>query len=326
MQRQRQIELLAACDLWSIGHIFSDLAQMQRKNCAHNRRRRLFGQINHFSDLPLKVFNMIGYPTESEIADIENDNVRNYISLCVAQFSDNVDNENSNTDNNNNADDSNETDFQDTRAIKKLKFIQKRFAGTNADGISLVQSLLTFDYKKRITISECIKHPYFDRVRDVEHLEYKPTDIQPKNEIIVYGYFRILNTHLKIASARNEIPFRVPPIIQSLVLSFYSKYKNDSCQQELHEFGSIQLNLFSTLSARKNFNLKQKLERDLELELRQELEQKEEEAAADEDEQLLLLTRTQLLRSRISQEIAHYCYMGMGRQHPNSRIRKHAFV
>jgi serine/threonine protein kinase len=222
-RRRRRIELLAASDLWSIGCIFSDFADMQ---ASINKRRPLFGKISDFNDIP-RIFHLIGYPTASEIADIDNENARKSISCCT-EFA---------------TEQPSHMRFNLSDTIKQERF-SERFPGMSTDGMSLIQSLLTFDYKKRITANECLNHPYFERVRDAERLEFMPFDITMRNETLVYGYFRILNSHLSTAAAPNEIPFRIPLTVQSLILTFYSYSRRDhSCQQEFERYGAIQLSL-----------------------------------------------------------------------------------
>ena len=73
------------------------------------------------------IFDLIGTPTKEEIAEIENEQWREFVRKCKK---------------------------------RKRKSFKKVFPDSNPQAIDLLQRLLTFDPKKRITVTEALEHEY----------------------------------------------------------------------------------------------------------------------------------------------------------------------
>jgi len=108
----------------------------------------------HRTDQLRVVFNVIGTPTNEEIARFKDKNVQIYLSNMTPS---------------------------------KPRDLGGQFPGTNEHGVQLLFNMLKFDVTKRITIAEALKSPYFSNVRDevaemrhqkVESFEFEDIDVE----------------------------------------------------------------------------------------------------------------------------------------------------
>ena len=142
---QQKPETLFATDIWAIGAIFAELLQMQRENRPDpTKRGPIFPGDSCFPleltqmddwrvDQMQVIFDVIGSPTEEEIAKITDEKAREYLRNLPQ---------------------------------RKRKNMSRIFPGADAHAHDLLLKLLMFDVDKRITIDNALEHPYFKAVRD----------------------------------------------------------------------------------------------------------------------------------------------------------------
>jgi len=160
-------KFLPAIDMWSCGCIMSELLQMQKNNVTDPRNRKpLFPGKTCFPlsakdpfayqdrrDQLNVIFDVIGTPVNKVIEDCCNEQCQKYLLSLPKR--------------------------------KPKKGLKDRFPGTSKDGIDLMKRLLNFDFRKRITAEEALKHPYFKDVRDVDaekrhavvHFDFEDVDV-----------------------------------------------------------------------------------------------------------------------------------------------------
>ncbi|EPT32431.1 cell-cycle-associated protein kinase MAPK, putative [Toxoplasma gondii ME49] len=144
-----------AIDVWSIGCIFAELLNMIKENVAyHADRGPLFPGSSCFPLSPDQkagndfkfhtrgnrdqlnvIFNILGTPSEEDIEALEKEDAKRYIRIFPKREG---------------------TD------------LAERFPASSADAIHLLKRMLVFNPNKRITINECLAHPFFKEVRIAE--------------------------------------------------------------------------------------------------------------------------------------------------------------
>merc|ERR1719249_538606 len=144
---QQEREYLYGVDVWSAGCIFAELLNMHKDN-AHGPKQRkpLFPGRTCFpfstknnadylqeTDQLRVVFDLMGTPSDDEIAKFKDQNVRTYL-----------------------------------RNMNKTepKNLRRKFPATNEHGTKLLGDMLKFDVTKRISVEDALKSPYFKNVRD----------------------------------------------------------------------------------------------------------------------------------------------------------------
>merc|ERR1712087_441706 len=188
---QQERDYVYGVDVWYIGCIFAELLQMHSKNQSNYKNRKVLFpgrscfpfstkdpfDYQHRSDQLRVVFNLIGTPTQSEIARFTDKNVQIYLN---------------------------------TMKPTEPKDLGARFPATNVHGIRfkrkgfslcwllmcllhkvptdfmLLLDMLRFDVTKRITVDEALQSPFFKNVRDeaaekrhqkVERFEFDDIDV-----------------------------------------------------------------------------------------------------------------------------------------------------
>lgn len=144
-----------AIDVWSIGCIFSELLSMIEENVErHCDRGPLFPGSSCFplspdqkngGDSKLQtrgnrdqlnvIFNVLGTPSEEDIEALEKDDARRYIRFFSKR------------------------DGRD---------LAERFSASSPEALNLLKRMLVFNPKKRISVDECLAHPFFEEVRNTE--------------------------------------------------------------------------------------------------------------------------------------------------------------
>ena len=147
---QQKQATLSAVDMWSIGAIFAELLQMQRENRPDPTKRgpifpgdscfplSIKDQMDYASrvDQMQVIFDVIGSPTEEEIAKITDEKARKYLRNLPQ---------------------------------RKRKNLRRLFPGADQHAQDLLLQLLKFDVDKRITVDKALEHPYLKAVRDPAH-------------------------------------------------------------------------------------------------------------------------------------------------------------
>jgi len=147
---QQKQATLSAVDMWSIGAIFAELLQMQRENRPDPTKRgpifpgdscfplSIKDQMDYASrvDQMQVIFDVIGSPTEGEIAKITDEKARKYLRNLPQ---------------------------------RKKKNLKRMFPGIDRHADDLMIKLLMFDVDKRITVDQALEHPYLKAVRDPAH-------------------------------------------------------------------------------------------------------------------------------------------------------------
>lgn len=145
LQQERQH--LYGVDVWSVGCIFAELLNMHKDNARGPKERKpLFPGRTCFpfstknnadylqeTDQLRVVFDLMGTPSNDEIAKFKDQNVRTYLR------------------NMNNT---------------QPKDLARKFPATNEHGTKLLADMLKFDVTKRISVEEALQSPYFKNVRD----------------------------------------------------------------------------------------------------------------------------------------------------------------
>lgn len=144
-----------AIDVWSIGCIFAELLNMIKENVAyHADRGPLFPGSSCFPLSPDQkngsdykfhtrgnrdqlnvIFNILGTPNDEDIEALEKDDAKRYIRIFPKRVG--ID-------------------------------LVERFPASSADALHLLKRMLVFNPNKRITINECLAHPFFEEVRIAE--------------------------------------------------------------------------------------------------------------------------------------------------------------
>ena len=158
-----------AIDIWSVGCIFAELMMMMKENAptftdrtplfpgkccfplsppgSHKVKVNEFGFPNEKTDQLNIIFDVIGSPSEDDMDFISDPNGVLYL-----------------------------------KSLKKKNKIdlKKKFPGSSDDALDLLEKMLLFNPNKRITVNECLEHPYFKDVRDPSkeeeadfHLEFE---------------------------------------------------------------------------------------------------------------------------------------------------------
>merc|ERR1719361_1204942 len=147
---QQKQATLSAVDMWSIGAIFAELLQMQRENRPDPTKRgpifpgdscfplSIKDQMDYASrvDQMQVIFDVIGSPTEEEIAKITDEKARKYLRNLPQ---------------------------------RKKKNLKRMFPGIDRNALDLMLQLLKFDVDKRITVDDALEHAYMKPVRDQAH-------------------------------------------------------------------------------------------------------------------------------------------------------------
>jgi mitogen-activated protein kinase 1/3 len=141
----------SAIDMWSIGCILAELFSMQAESFAHSSERlALFpGKSCYPLSMDNKqaykdrrdqlnmIFDVIGTPTESDIAHAQGAKAKEYLRSLRS---------------------------------KEPADLQAKYKGADADGINLLYQLLRFDPTRRITAAEALQHPYLAKVNKNKQL------------------------------------------------------------------------------------------------------------------------------------------------------------
>ncbi|KAK1442042.1 STKc MAPK [Babesia gibsoni] len=146
----------AAIDVWSAGCIFAELLNMVKNNVPDSTARSpLFPGSSCFplspdnknssdkardNDQLNMIFNIIGTPSEADIAAIAKPDVRRYVRM-----------------------------FHKRSPID----FRKRFRASSPLAIDLLKRMLTFDPEKRITVNDALKHEYFKDLYNPQLMEYE---------------------------------------------------------------------------------------------------------------------------------------------------------
>lgn len=152
---------LPAIDMWSMGCIMSELLQMQEDNVPDAAKREPlfpgkscfplsakdpFAYQDRMDQLNI-IFDVIGTPSKETIKECCNEQCQRYLlSLPKKTKSD----------------------------------VSKKFPGISREGLDLLQKLLDFDYRKRLTSEQALQHPYFNDVRD--------QDAELRHEVVKYDF------------------------------------------------------------------------------------------------------------------------------------------
>jgi len=174
---------LTAIDMWSVGCIMSELMQMQKENVGDaSSREPLFPGKSCFPlsakdpfayqdrmDQLNVIFNVIGTPSRATVEECCNEQCQRYLlSLDV----------------------------------KPKMNLQSRFPGASPASLDLLDKLLRFDYRERLTAEEALDHPYFADVRDLDaerrhdavHFSFEDIDLNMQtireliiDEIMIYN-------------------------------------------------------------------------------------------------------------------------------------------
>ena len=144
-------------DVWSVGCIFAELMMMMRENApTFTDRQPLFpgkscfplsppgknkvtvneyGFPNEKADQLNVIFDVIGSPDEESMGFVTDPNAVLYLK-SLSQ-----------------------------KKKNKINF-KSKFPGSSDESLDLLQKMLIFDPNKRITVNECLEHPFFQSIRD----------------------------------------------------------------------------------------------------------------------------------------------------------------
>ena len=144
-------------DVWSVGCIFAELMMMMKENSATFMERtplfpgkscfplsppgkntvklNEYGFPNEKADQLNVIFDVIGSPDEESMGFVTDPNAVLYLK-SLSQ-----------------------------KKKKKINF-QSKFPGSSVESLDLLQKMLIFDPNKRITVNECLEHPFFKNIRD----------------------------------------------------------------------------------------------------------------------------------------------------------------
>ncbi|SBS85304.1 mitogen-activated protein kinase 2, putative [Plasmodium malariae] len=193
-------------DIWSTGCIFAELLNMMK--CHINNPTNRFPLFPGSSCFPLSpdhnskkvheksnrdqlnvIFNVIGTPTEDDLKSINKDEVIKYIKL-----------------------------FPPREGID----LKNKFPSISEEGIDLLESMLRFNAKKRITIDNALSHPYLKDVRK-KHLEKFSTE----KIILPFDDWMILSeTQLRYIFLKEIQSFHSDLVIPSKLTIHENKFYN----------------------------------------------------------------------------------------------------
>lgn len=195
-----------AIDVWSTGCIFAELLNMIEKHEKNpNHRFPLFPGSSCFplspghnskkvhergnKDQLNVIFNVLGTPSKEDIDNMNREDVRNYLKM-----------------------------FPEREGIN----LREKYHAISDEGIELLQAMLQFNAKRRITIKEALQHPYLKEVRKIEQEE-----ISTKKIVLPFDDWQSLNeTQLRyiflkeIQFFHNEIV--IPPEFEKHADEFYT--------------------------------------------------------------------------------------------------------
>ena len=117
-------------DVWSVGCIFGELMMMIKENA-----KTEFGFPNEKADQLNIIFDVIGSPDEESMGFVTDPNAVLYLK-SLSQ-----------------------------KKKNKINF-KSKFPGSCSESLDLLQKMLIFDPKKRITVQESLEHPFFKSIRD----------------------------------------------------------------------------------------------------------------------------------------------------------------
>lgn len=160
-----------AIDVWSLGCIFGELMTLLKDNCANPYERKpLFPGKSCFPLSPPKdqstvvktnhgypvdsrdqlnvIFEVIGAPSEEDMAFITDTHAKDYLRSFEK---------------------------------KNKKNLKERFSGSTEMSLDLLKRMIEFNPDKRITIKECLEHPFFKNVRD-------PSKERVSSSVLNLGY------------------------------------------------------------------------------------------------------------------------------------------
>lgn len=171
--RAPEIILLAdhytsAIDIWSVGCIFAELLSMMKENYATVfDREPLFPGNSCFPLSP-------GYNMDEDIKEFASDNMKNDQLNKIFDVIGTPE------------DESQIAWIQHDKALKYLKSFPKRekfdlmekYPGTEPEGLEILEKMLVFNPKLRITAEEALKDPYFDDIRIQEQEDHAPDEIR----------------------------------------------------------------------------------------------------------------------------------------------------
>ena len=149
-------------DVWSVGCIFAELMMMMKENApTFMERTPLFpgkscfplsppgknivkineyGFPNEKADQLNVIFDVIGSPSEESMGFITDPNAILYLK-SLSQ-----------------------------KKKNKINF-KSKFPGSSDESLDLLQKMLIFDPNKRIKVNECLEHPFFKNIRDINKEE-----------------------------------------------------------------------------------------------------------------------------------------------------------
>ena len=142
--------------MWSIGCVFAELLQMQKKNCVdHTERTALFPGVTCFpfsasdpqsfksrTDQLGVIFDQIGTPSDEEINNIKDDTIKQHLKSIKK------------------------------KRPRKAKNFYPLFPDTSKEGVKLLLNMIKFDPNKRITIENALSSEYFNKVRNIDAEKY----------------------------------------------------------------------------------------------------------------------------------------------------------
>jgi len=149
-----------AIDLWSVGCIYAELLGMLDGTNLQDRGPLFPGtscfplspDSKHKSDKSRAnhdqlsiIFNILGTPTEADIADLERDDARRYLS-CFAK--------------------------------RQGEGLQSKFPHVEAGTIDFLEGLLRFSPKERLTVGQALEHPLFTELREPAREVAAPTPVR----------------------------------------------------------------------------------------------------------------------------------------------------
>ncbi|EER12701.1 MAPK2, putative [Perkinsus marinus ATCC 50983] len=144
-----------AIDVWSVGCIFAELLGMMKENVAFPSDRGplfpgsscfpLSPDHKHATDYKFHtrgnrdqlnmIFNILGTPSDEDIEELEKEDAKRYIR-CFTR--------------------------------RSGTGIREKFRGSSLEALDILDRMLVFNPRKRITVDECLEHPFFKGIRGTE--------------------------------------------------------------------------------------------------------------------------------------------------------------